>query len=96
MKVTFPDGSYLNYYFYLDIKPEFLDNDKCLALRAWLDWRMLLLDKGTKTYRFDKFLADKVKSDDPLFFRMFIEENFVMVKFEGDLVPEIPEKYKTF
>lgn len=95
MRVTFPDKSFLLYYYQVDIEPEFLDNEYSLARRAWLDWNTLLLDKEEKSYKFKNFLGDmEIKSNDPLFFRMFIQDNFPLVQVDGDLVQEIPEKYR--
>ena len=95
MKITFPDGSFLEYYYSLDIDTKFLDNENSLARRAWLDWKILLMDTEQKTYKFKSFLGSmEIKADNPLFFRMFIEDNFPFVKFDGDLVQEIPEEYK--
>jgi hypothetical protein len=94
MKITFPDGSFLEYYYSVDIATEYLDNENSLARRAWLDWSTLLTDTEQKTYKFKNFLGSAdVEPRNPLFFRMFIEDNFSLVKFDGDLVQEIPEEY---
>jgi hypothetical protein len=95
MKITFPDGSFLEYYYSVDISTKYLDDENSIAHRAWLDWRILLMGKEQKTYKFKKFLGSMdIKADDPLFFRMFIEDNFPLAKFNGDLVQEIPEEYR--
>ena len=95
MKITFPDGSFLEYYYSVDITTEYLDNENSLARRAWLDWSILLMDTEQKTYKFKNFLGSMdVEPKNPLFFRMFIQDNFSLVKFDGDLVQEIPEEYR--
>ena len=94
MKVTFPDGSILEYYYSVFIEQKELENSNSLARRAWLDWKILTFGEE-KTYKLKRFVGTvDIKADDPLFFRLFIEDNFTAPKFDGELVQEIPEKYK--
>lgn len=88
-EINFVDGSSTLYSIYsgFDISDEDYQKESCSAKSLWYSINLL---KDGEIYRFKNYYADlPVNKRDPLFIKMFVEDNFAVASYFGE-TPEIP------
>ena len=88
-QINFVDGSSTLYSTYsgFDFSTEDFQKESCSAKSLW--YSILLLKDG-ENHKFKNYYAIlPVNKRDPLFIKMFIEDNFAVAEYIGD-TPEIP------